>query len=64
MSTRIYLVKDADIEHLVEASSASQALMKVCKDVFKVEVATSKKVAELMQKGVKLINASESGQSN
>ena len=57
--TRIYCVTDGENKHLVEAASASQALMIVVKGLFKVEVASSKVVAELMTKGIKIESGAE-----
>lgn len=61
-TTRIYIVRDPEIdgaEELVEASSASAAMRHVATRRYTVKAATPKEVAELMQNGIRMQTAGE-----
>jgi hypothetical protein len=65
VNTRIYLVATVDAggdsmtEHLVEATSQSQARTHVAKQFIAVEAAKPSDVARLMGRGIKLETANE-----
>lgn len=57
-NSRIYIVTDGELKHLVEAATQAQALRHVVKSVFQVKVATAKEVADLIKKGASVQTAS------
>lgn len=59
MQTRIYVVDNNDEKRLIEATSGAQAIRHAVKDRYSARVATTKDMANLMLKGVKLEHVSD-----
>jgi len=59
MKTRVYLVKNGNVECLVEAISIAQALRHVVKSQYTTRVLNSVEVAKAIQVGMKLETASD-----
>jgi hypothetical protein len=52
--TRIYIVTNDNTTKLIEATSQAQALRHATKNLFSCKIPTTKQVAELLKKGLKL----------
>jgi hypothetical protein len=63
MATRLYTVTSPKGSRLIEASTRAAALGFVAREEIKVEVATTKEVADLVAKGTKVEVAGDTNQS-
>ena len=59
MKTRVYLVKNGNVECLVEAISIAQALRHVVKSQYTTRVLSAVEVAKVVSSGMKLETASD-----
>lgn len=57
MSKRIYYVTDGESRYLVRAHSPASAIKKAAEGYFKAEVASQETLAELLPKGLKILDA-------